>query len=178
MDTSQKKRTSSFQQLWSLHWIMATCFLILYVIGFVMSRLSDEIAIKDYLFDFHKSIGVLAMGLLLLRIFFLLQMFRRKYSKPQPKLKKQWIQVFTLHFLLYLFMLVVPLSGFLYSNSGGHEVVFFGIAMPNLFQENLGFFPFARSIHFWLSYAFLTFVLLHAWENYRSILNFQKRFFN
>ena len=116
------------------------------------------------------------MGLLLLRIFFLLQVFGRKYLKRQPKLKKQWIQVFTLHFLLYLFMLIVPLSGFLYSNSGGHGVALFGIALPSLFQENQAFFPFARSIHFWLSYAFLTFILLHAWENYRSIHNFGKRF--
>ena len=176
MNTSQKKRTSSFQQLWFLHWIMAACFLVLYLAGVVISRLSDEIAIKDYLFDFHKSIGVLVMCLLLLRIFFLLQVFGRKYLKRQPKLKKQWIQVFTLHFLLYLFMLIVPFSGFLYSNSGGHGVAFFGIAMPNLFRENQAFFPFARSIHFWLSYTFLTFILLHTWENHHLIQNFWKRF--
>ena len=180
MDVSRKKLkpklTSPWEQLWFLHWIMAGCFLILYFVGVVMSRLPDEIAMKDYLFDFHKSIGVLVMGLLLLRIFFLLQVFGRKYLKRQPKLKKQWIQVFTLHFLLYLLMLIVPLSGFLYSNSGGHGVAFFGIAMPNLFQENQDLFPVARSIHFWLSYTFLAFILLHALENHHLIQNFWLRF--
>lgn len=181
MNVSRKnlktKPTTSFQRLWLLHWIMAACFLALYLVGVVMSRLSDEIAIKDYLFDLHKSIGVLVMCLLLLRIFFLLQVFGRKYLKRQPKLKKQWIQVFTLHFLLYLFMSIVPLSGFLYSNSGGHGVAFFGIAVPNLFPENQAFFPFARSIHFWLSYTFLAFIVLHAWENHYLIQNFRQRFF-
>jgi cytochrome b561 len=181
MNLSQKqikpKLTSSFQKLWSLHWLMAVCFLVLYLVGIVMSRLSDEITLKDYMFDFHKSIGVLVIGLLLLRMFFLLQVFGKKYLKRQPKLNKQWIQGFTLHSLLYLFMLIVPLSGFLYSNSGGHEVAFFGIATPNLFQENQTLFPFARSLHFWLSYTFLAFILLHAWENHRFILNFRRRFF-
>lgn len=182
MNPSQKKikpkLTSSFQKLWSLHWIMAVCFLVLYLVGIIMSRLPDEITLKDYMFDFHKSIGVLVMALLLLRIFFLLQVFGKKYSKRQPKLNKQWIQGFTLHSLLYLLMLIVPLSGFLYSNSGGHEVEFFGIAMPNLFQQNQAFFPVARSIHFWLSYTFLAFILLHAWENHRLIMNFRRRFLN
>jgi cytochrome b561 len=174
--SSQPKLTSHFQKLWSLHWIMAACFLVLYLVGAIMSRLADEIALKDYLFDFHKSIGVLVMGLLLLRIFFLIQVFGRKYLKRRPKVKKQWIQGFTLHSLLYLFMWIVPLSGFLYSNSGGHEVAFFGIAMPDLFQENRDFFPFARSLHFWLSYTFLAFILLHGWENYHFVQNFSRRF--
>jgi cytochrome b561 len=172
----ESRLTSSFQQLWYLHWVMAACFLILYLGGVVMSRLSDEISLRGYLFDFHKSIGVLVIGLLLLRIFFLIQVFGRRYLKRQPKFKKQWIQGFTLHLLLYLFMLIVPLSGFLYSNSGGYEVALFGITMPNLFQKNRDFFPFARSIHFWLSYTFLAFIVLHSWENYNFIQNFWRRF--
>ncbi len=181
MDMSSEKSpsrpTSSFQRLWFLHWIMAGCFLVLYLVGVVMSRLSSEMSLRGYLFDFHKSIGVLVMGLLLLRILFLLQVYGRKYLKRQPKIKKQWIQSFTLHFLLYLFMTIVPLSGFLYSNSGGHGVALFGIAMPHLFAKNQALFPFAKSIHFWLSYTFLAFIVLHGWENYRFIQNFRKRFF-
>ncbi|MGL5941549.1 MAG: hypothetical protein ACRC2S_14415 [Waterburya sp.] len=39
---------------------MAVCFLVLYLVGIIMSRLPDEITLKDYMFDFHKSIGVLS----------------------------------------------------------------------------------------------------------------------
>ena len=172
---TKSRQTLSSQRLWLIHWIMTACFLILYVVGVVMSRLNDEIAFKDYLFDFHKSIGVLVMGLLLLRIFLLLQVFGHRYLKRKPKLKKQWIQGFSLHLLLYVFMCIVPLSGFLYSNSGGHEVAFFGITMPNLFKQNEALFPFARSLHFWLAYAFLAFILLHGWENFYFVNNLKRR---
>jgi cytochrome b561 len=45
---TKPRLTSAFKQLWSLHWIMAACFLILYTGGAFMSRLNDDISLKDY----------------------------------------------------------------------------------------------------------------------------------
>lgn len=171
------RKTTAFKQLWSLHWLMAVCILTLYIVGAFMSRLSDDVSFKDYLFDFHKSIGSLVMALLIARIFVLLRMFWSKYSRRQPKLTRSWIKTFTLHITLYLFMLVVPISGFFYSNSGGHDIAFFGIVLPRMFGVNQAVFEFARSLHFWLAYTFLAFIVLHTLEQRKFVRSTWKRMF-
>ena len=173
---TKPRLTSAFKQLWSLHWIMAACFLILYAGGAFMSRLKDDVSLKDYLFDFHKSIGVLVMALLIARIFVLLRMFWSKYSRRQPKLTVNWIRTFALHTTLYLFMLVVPISGFFYSNSGDHDVAFFGLVLPRMFGVNQGRFEFAYSLHFWLAYTFLAFIVLHALDQHKFLWTTWRRF--
>lgn len=140
-----------------------------------MSRLSDEVSLKDYLFDFHKSIGAIVLGLLFLRIFQLLQVFGRRYVQRRPKLTKHWLQMVALHALLYGFILIVPLSGFFYSNSGGHDVAIFGLVLPDLFPENQAIFDLAHSIHFWLAYTFLAFIGLHVLEQRRFVRNIWRR---
>lgn len=171
------RKTAAFKQLRFLHWLMATCFLTLYIVGAFMSRLSDDVSFKDYLFDFHKSIGTLAMALLIARIFVLLCMFWSKYSRRQPKLTRSWVKTFALHTALYLFMLVAPISGFFYSNSGDYDVAFFGIVLPRMFGVNQAVFGFARSLHFWLVYTFLAFIVLHTLEQWKFVRSTWKRVF-
>lgn len=154
--------THAFQRLWTLHWVMATCFLAIYLVGILMVRLPREVVFRGSLYNFHKSMGVLVLSLLLARIFTLLQVFSKKYLKRKPILTRQWIATFSLHAFLYCFMLVVPISGIWLSNAGGHEVPFFLITLPNWFQENRAIAHIAESLHFWLAYTLLALVVLHA----------------
>lgn len=75
---------SAFKQLMSLHWVMASSYLVLFVTGSFMARLPRELLFRNSLYDFHKSIAVLTMALLTLRIFILLRVWWNKYTKrPQ-----------------------------------------------------------------------------------------------
>lgn len=166
----------------SVHWVMATCYLVLFTTGTFMARLPRDFVIRNPLYDFHKSIGALTMALLTWRILVLLQVWRRKYTKRLPKFSSKWWQKVALHALLYGFMWVVPVSGFFFSNSfKSNNVKFFGIVLPDLFPQNDASVNLGRSLHFWLAYTFLAFVVLHTLDqrkvvkaNWRRFLGFVK----
>jgi len=153
---------SAFKQLMSAHWIMSACYLVLFVGGTFMSQLPRELSVRGPLYDFHKSVGVLTMALLTWRILILLRVWWKKYAKRRPKFTKEWYKTFALHASLYVFMWLVPVAGFLLSNSfKSNNVKFFGIVLPDLFPQNSAMVEVGRSLHFWLAYTFLAFVILH-----------------
>jgi cytochrome b561 len=136
--------------------------------------------IRGPLYDFHKSVGVLTMAFLTLRILTLLRVWWKKYTKRLPKFTKEWYKSFALHVSLYVFMWLVPVAGFLLSNSYKSNIVkFFGILLPDMFPQNSAMVEVGRSLHFWLGYTFLAFVILHILDrkkvvraNWRRLTNF------
>lgn len=175
-EVAKPQKTSAYKQLWSMHWIMAACYLAIFIGGSFMARLPRELFIRNPLYDFHKSMGVLTMALLTWRIFYLLRVYWTKYTRRQPKMTGDWIRTFTLHALLYLFMLVTPVTGFFFSNSfKSNNVRFFGITMPDIFPENAAMVEIGRSLHFWLAYAFLAFIILHTVEQWKFAQGFWRR---
>lgn len=179
---TKSRANTAFKQLMSVHWIMAACYLVLFVTGTFMAQLPGELFFRESLYDFHKSMGTLVMALLTWRILLLLRVWWRKYTKRPPKFTKEWFQKFVLHATLYLFMWVVPVTGFLLSNSyKSNNVRFFGITLPDLFPQNSARVELGRSLHFWLAYTFLAFTVLHIlaqWKvvraNWRRLSSFVK----
>lgn len=170
---------SAFKDLMSVHWWMAACYLVLFATGSFMARLEREVPIRSPLYDFHKSIGVLTMALLTWRILTLLRVWFRKYTKKAPKLTLEWWKIFILHTSLYLFMWAVPVTGFLLSNSfRSNNVKFFGIVLPDIFPQNRAMVDVGRSMHFWLSYTFLAFVVVHMLVYWKVLRANWKRFMN
>ncbi|MBW4629744.1 MAG: cytochrome b/b6 domain-containing protein [Brasilonema octagenarum HA4186-MV1] len=167
----------AFGRLWKLHWVMAACFLIIYLIGMVMARLPREVFFRGSLYNVHKSFGVLILGLLLLRIFTLLQVMAKNYLKRSRRFTPQWIKTFSLHLVIYLLMLVVPISGIFLSNTGGHEIPFFFVTLPNWFEENRSVGALAHNLHFWLSYSLLALVALHMIEQRQFLRRTWKQIF-
>ena len=177
---AKPRLNSAFKQLMSLHWAMSACYLVLFITGPFMSELPRELFIRNPLYAFHKSVGVLTMAFLTLRILTLLRVWWKKYTKRLPKFTKEWYKNFALHATLYVFMWLVPVAGFLLSNSiRNRNVPFFGIVVPDMFPKNPAMVEVGRSLHFWLSYTFLAFVILHLLDqkkvvraNWRRLTNF------
>jgi cytochrome b561 len=145
----------------SVHWWMAGCYLILFIGGTLMVQLSTS-SFRGMLYDFHKSIGVLTMALLTWRIFTLIQVMWKKYTKRLPKFSSQWFKNFALHTLMYVWMWAVPIAGFLLSNSyRSNNVSFFGLPLPDIFPKNQVMVGVGRALHFWLAYTFLAFIGVH-----------------
>ncbi len=166
-----KPRVNSvFKQLMSMHWIMAACYLVIFTTGTFMARLPREVFFRGSLYDFHKSMATLVMALLTWRILLLLRVWWRKYTKRPPKFTKEWFQKFALHTTLYLFMWVVPVSGFFFSNSyKSNNVHFFGITLPDLFPQNSAMVDLGRNLHFWFAYTFLAFTVLHILAQWKVV---------
>ncbi len=172
---SSSRWTYAFQRLWALHWVMAACFFAIYGVGILMTRLPHEVFFRVSWYNVHKSMGVLVLGLLLFRIFTLLQVYSKKYLKRKPRLTTQWMATVVLHTFLYCFMLVVPISGIWLSNTGGHDIPLFFIKLPNWFEENRAIARFAESLHFWLAYTLLALVVLHMLERRQFLKQMWRR---
>jgi cytochrome b561 len=177
---AKPRLNSAFKQLMSLHWAMAACYLVQFITGPFMAQLQREFFMRNPLYAFHKSIGVLTLAFLTLRILTLLRVGWKKYTKRLPKFTKEWYKNFALHAILYIFMWAVPVAGFLLSNSiRNNNVPFFGIVVPDMFPKNPAMVEVGRSFHFWLGYTFLAFIILHLLgekkvvrANWRRLTNF------
>ena len=144
----------------TLHWLMALIIFTLLGLGiYMMEFLSKEAPNRMEIYSLHKSLGVLALILVLLRII-------NRFIKPAPKLpdtiaKFEKIAAHLGHFGLYFLMLLVPLSGYLMSNSFGFPVHLFSIEMPTLVQRDMEMAELFAETHEIAAYSLLGLVLLH-----------------
>ena len=169
----KRRVNNAFHNLMSLHWWMAWAYLLLFVGGSFMAQLPREVSFRSSLYDFHKSIGILTIGLLLGRVLLLLRVWWRKYSRRFPNTTADWWRRFLLHSSLYGFMIAVPVTGVFLSNSfRANNVKLFGIVIPDLFPQDSDMVDLGRSLHFWLSYSFLMFIIAHTiaqWKVVRAL---------
>ncbi len=70
--TAIKSKVAAAKQLWSLHWLMAFCFLPLFIVGIYLAKADlPQGAYRSFVYRFHESMGLLVMLLLAARIFVL-----------------------------------------------------------------------------------------------------------
>ncbi len=102
-----------------LHWLMAVLIIALLIMGWQMGQMpkGDE---KYQLMGLHKSFGVLALLLICLRI-----PGRLISGATSPTLTIQDHIARITHLLLYLMMLIMPISGVIMSWAGGRAIHFF-----------------------------------------------------
>jgi cytochrome b561 len=160
--TSKIRLNNVFKQLMSLHWWMAICYLLLFPSGIIMAKLEGEVSYRELLFAAHKSFGVLVLLLLGWRVYLLVRVWGKKYSKHLPKLTVNWYFKTSLHTLLYLMMFVVPLSGYWLSNAyQANNISLFGVPMPDLFPVSSDAADRAAIAHGVTSKALAIFILIH-----------------
>jgi cytochrome b561 len=148
----------------ALHWLMAAIILALIFVGIYMAGLPKETAAeKQYAFQFyglHKSFGVLALLLIVLRLVW--TRLSPAPALPSAFAPKERVVVKALQGLLYLLMIVMPVSGYLMSNAGGHPIHFFGLfEMPAVVGESKALGGFAHEMHEIMGWAMLVLIVLH-----------------
>lgn len=148
----------------TLHWLMAAIILVLIFVGIYMAGLPKEtMEEKQYAFQFiglHKSFGVIAFALIVLRLVWIAISSAPKL--PSAFSPKERVMVKALQGLLYLLMLVMPISGLIMSNAGGYPINFFGLGeMPALIGENKNLAGIAHEIHEIMGWTMLVLIVLH-----------------
>lgn len=143
-----------------IHWLMAMLIIGLLALGLYMVRLPLSME-KLKLFGWHKEYGFLAFFLVIFRI-----AWRATNVTPAlPPYLPDWqkITARAVHYVFYLFMFFIPLTGWLLTSSAGFPVSFFGLfVMPDLISANESYRVWFTQIHLWLSYALIAFILLHS----------------
>lgn len=142
-----------------LHWLMALLVIAVIGLGFYMTGLDKSVSYRYDLYDLHKSIGILILILVAIRIG-----VRIKKSVPSlPETMSELVKTLAHinHILLYVLMFSVPISGYLMSNFGGHIVKFFSLKMPTIVAANPVIGKAFHNAHFILAYILIGFVTLH-----------------
>jgi cytochrome b561 len=144
----------------AFHWLMAAIIITLIVVGIYMADLPDDAPGRGTIFMLHKSFGALALLLFFGRI-----AWRRHKRPPElPAVLQPWERKLAVsaHYLLYLFMFIVPFSGYAMSTFGGYPVSFFGLfRVPAIFPKNETLGGFAHESHEILAYTLIAILALH-----------------
>ena len=142
-----------------LHWLVAACVLTTAPVAVAMTRV-DKGPTQDALFAVHKSIGVLILILVILRL-----INRLAVGAPiaEPGIER-WQKVVsaTVHTLFYVLLIALPLTGLLAVSGRAEDGLVplkFGLALPAIpgIPEENGF----GDAHEVLVFTTLALVVLH-----------------
>lgn len=126
------------------HWVNAALVIGVIALGIYMVGLPREPATFE-LYNIHKSLGVLLLALIIWRLVWL------KISPNPPLLpSKDWEHklAHSVRGLMYLALLIVPLAGWMMSNSAGHGVNFFHLFdLPRIVPESDAILAIVKPIH-------------------------------
>lgn len=97
----------------ALHWIVALLLIGNVVLGWVFESLADDM-IRPAI-NLHKSVGILVLGLVVLRILWRLSHAAPPFSLGMAKWEKALAHI--THFGLYVLMLAMPITGWLHDSA-------------------------------------------------------------
>ncbi|MBI5922973.1 MAG: cytochrome b [Betaproteobacteria bacterium] len=142
-----------------LHWLSALAIFCAFPLGVYMHELQLSPR-KLQLYSYHKWIGITVLLLLAIRLLWRLR------HRPPPLLPgmPRWQELAAqgMHYLLYLLLLAVPLTGWLMSSAMGFPVVWLGvIPLPDLVGKDKLLGDTFKEIHETLNYTLLVLVLIH-----------------
>lgn len=136
----------------TLHWLIALLILALGVVGLVMDEL-PKTPKYFWVFTAHKSIGITVLVLVALRLLWRLYAGAPKPVPGTPSWQERIASV--THWLLYILMFAMPLSGWLYDSASGlRPFKLFGLVdMPKLVPPNEQLRELSHEFHelgFWV----------------------------
>ncbi|MEM1316802.1 MAG: YceI family protein [Pseudomonadota bacterium] len=133
-----------------LHWAVALLIIVMLPMGVIMGWLPtttpEEIADKVWVYGLHKSIGIAALGLALLRI-----MWVATQTKPLPlHAGAEGFAARAVHDLLYASIILVPVTGWVHhAASTGYSPIWWG------FGDTLPLVPKSEAVSHFFSSAHL-----------------------
>ena len=155
-----QKRYSSLNQ--GFHWISATLMLATLPVAWVLLAMPVKAPRFMFLLDLHKGIGLIILALTLLRIVWRLV----EPPPPLPRSLPGWNRslAYAVYGVLFLVMLAMPISGYLWTTAHGYELAPFGfIHFPMIAANNKPLGDFAKQVHYygqWVVYGAILFHLL------------------
>jgi cytochrome b561 len=142
-----------------LHWIMAALVLAQFVLGWTASkwRLSP---LKLELFVWHKSIGMLILGLLMLRIFWRLANPTPAMPGDTPAWERRAARIS--HVLLYLLLIAMPVTGWIVNSAANIPFrIFWLIPLPAIAEPAERTADLAKLAHLALFVVLSAMLLVH-----------------
>jgi cytochrome b561 len=143
-----------------LHWTIAALVLLVQLPAGITMVSVDPGTVQDIGYNIHKTNGIVIFLLAIVRLGW-------RWSHPVPALPAdlpvwQARTARTTHALLYIVLLTMPITGFLYTTLGGFPVPFFGLYdLARLVPENKPVAEVFKTAHLTLRWVLYAVVLLH-----------------
>ena len=141
------------------HWLIAALIAANLFLGFYHESFGKPAT--AWLMFFHKAIGITVLGLSLGRLLW------RLGHRPPPfdDLLRPWEAVLarTIHWLFYIMMIAIPLTGWMLSSSSGRATNFFGMfeIAPLPVSRSDDAHDLFEDLHEWLGKLMLGLIALH-----------------
>lgn len=142
-----------------MHWLIALGLIGTFSLGFYMEGLPLS-PNKLKLYSWHKWAGMTLLALAVVRLAW-------RMSHPAPRLPQSMspLSQFSAHvghWLLYVLMLAIPVSGWLMSSAQGFSVVWFGVLpLPDLVAKDAALGATLNTVHVVLNYTLVVAIAGH-----------------
>ncbi|OXR50022.1 cytochrome b [Pusillimonas sp. T2] len=142
-----------------LHWLVALGLVGTFALGFYMEDLPLS-PNKLKLYSWHKWAGMTLFAIIVVRVAWRLSHQPPELPASTGPLAK--LAAHAGHLLLYVLMLLIPLSGWLMSSAQGFPVVWFGVVpLPDLIPKDKALGDVLQTVHVVLNYTLLASVIGH-----------------
>lgn len=145
----------------TIHWLVAMVVIGLFALGYWMVGLTYYDDWYKQAPDIHRSVGILLLVLMVLRVIWRLTNIT---PKPLPS-HKRWevASAHAAHSLLYLLLFVAMVSGYLISTADGSAIDVFGwFSVPSVTGQIKGLEDTAGTVHYWSTWAIVALAAVHA----------------
>ena len=143
----------------ALHWLVAALLVATFPLGLYMTGLPLSPR-KLQFYSYHKWIGVSVFILAWVRIAWRLW----RPPPPFPGAMAPWQRraAHAVHGLLYVLLLAIPLSGWLYSSASGVPTVYLGLwQLPDLLDRDKSLADALRTVHRALNWTLAALIAVH-----------------
>lgn len=152
-----------------LHWLLVVALVVQVGLGWQLEGIPRGAAARALYVNFHKSTGMIIGLIILLRLYWRLS----RPAPPLPDVMPGWERAAAhgSHVLLYLCMIVMPLSGYVASNFSKFGVNFFNaIKLAPWGAENPAVYKALNATHVVTSYLFVAVIALHVLAAVRHLV--------
>ncbi len=142
----------------SLHWLMAIIIIGMLALGLYMTGLPKS-ALKLKLYGWHKEFGMLILMLAAARI-----SWRLSNINPSLASLPSWerLGALAVHWMLYLLMFAMPITGWLITSAAGFPVSFFGLFLiPTIVPADENWLKIFETMHEWIAYGLIALIIGH-----------------
>lgn len=139
-----------------LHWLIAALVLAIWPLGMLLKYFREDVKLDFYLL--HESFGFLVLWLMLIRV------GARLYAPSHPPRAGDWTGVLarSVHFLLYVMLIIMPITGFLATNAHGFPLRWFAVVpIWSPIGKSPDIAPYFSAVHVIVAWLILLLVCLH-----------------
>ena len=149
-----------------IHWLVAIAVigvlaggLTLGILGFEGAKETFGLKATNAIYLYHKSFGVVILGLMVIRLVIRLFIHKPPYATPMPLVNR--VASNFVHGMLYLLLLLQPVLGWAATAAGDFPIQFFGRELPKFVAKDEALSATLYNIHFAVGLLILILITVH-----------------